>query len=1072
MKPVLKRRSAVLEDPEAAPRFDISEKCQAKLEIPIRVVTRLGEHLTEPDASRFRYPVRLAASFSFGGLDEPLLLQAPERRVEGSKRDLPEAQVAEGALQFIAVSRLFTKQSKDGEIEHVRSPMYRIDITISFRYNNCHSPFTSQPRPNLVIVTIPEVLGRSVVIESGASVPDPWDGASLVLIDEAVLIDPEATIDRLHRAWSGRERVVIELGVDPSDLRTPEIESRDPHEVGATFAFPLERLHFLVWANSYDARNGDLKWWWSVKAAAIGATEGGPADVFLPDGAPAWIDGGPRGPIEVNEEVVHAETVTLGRLDPAPIDQPVDGGLAPDQAAAANHASGPARIIAPAGSGKTRTLTARLRHLLDDREVEPSTVCALAYNTKAAAELRTRAGATGGALIRTVHSLGWEILREARGNLQLLDEREVRSRLDPIVQAPRRPNTDTIGPYIEALSETRIALRAPEKVEEERDDVPGFATIYEQYRDRLRRRNEADFDEQVYGAIEALLTDPDLRRRWQDRCRHVLVDEFQDLTGAYLLLIRLLASPQLDVFGVGDDDQTIYGYAGADPGYLINYDRIFPGADSHPLEVNYRCPVTVVTAATNLLSYNDRRIDKTITAAVDAVDRPDSFTVDRVDGDRLGLEATDLIEAWLGESDPADVAVLARVNSALLPVHVALAERSVPFSSPIGRGILTRTVVSATLAWMRLGLDPERMGRADLMTAVRRPSRGLNRLATDLLGRKRFFDLAGVAEAGSDLAGKQARRWDGFVDDLERVAIAAEQDDAGALLDVVVRRVGLESSALALDSGRSRADRSAQSDDLVALRRAAAIHPTASDFEQWLTEMIDRSGPDGVTLSTVHRAKGLEWDRVLVFGVDRGLIPHDLATDIEEERRILHVAITRGVEQVTILSDADNPSRFLDELTGEASRTAEPRPTKRRKMPERSSKGIDVEMGETVVVQGGISGVVAEFDTDGLWIEVEGGGQFQVRWGDEIRAGSRKGTLTPEPDTVTPDADLVERLKTWRLETARATGMPAYVILHDATIETIAGIRPQTETQLASVPGIGPAKLEAHGDAILEICAE
>jgi len=136
------------------------------------------------------------------------------------------------------------------------------------------------------------------------------------------------------------------------------------------------------------------------------------------------------------------------------------------------------------------------------------------------------------------------------------------------------------------------------------------------------------------------------------------------------------------------------------------------------------------------------------------------------------------------------------------------------------------------------------------------------------------------------------------------------------------------------------------------------------------------------------------------------------------------------------------------------------------------TRGISVEVGETVAVHGGISGIVNEIDADGLWIEVKGGGLFQVRWGDELKGEGRKGPLTPKPETITPDAGLVERLKAWRLETARATGMPAYVILHDATIETIAGIRPQTETQLASVPGIGPAKLEAHGDAILEICAE
>ena len=117
-------------------------------------------------------------------------------------------------------------------------------------------------------------------------------------------------------------------------------------------------------------------------------------------------------------------------------------------------------------------------------------------------------------------------------------------------------------------------------------------------------------------------------------------------------------------------------------------------------------------------------------------------------------------------------------------------------------------------------------------------------------------------------------------------------------------------------------------------------------------------------------------------------------------------------------------------------------------------------------------GIVTEFDSDGLWVGVEGGGQFQARWGDEVTAGGRTGPLTPSADAVEADADLVERLKTWRLETARAKMVPAYVILHDASIETIAGIRPQTETELASVPGIGPAKLEAYGDAILEICAE
>ena len=125
-----------------------------------------------------------------------------------------------------------------------------------------------------------------------------------------------------------------------------------------------------------------------------------------------------------------------------------------------------------------------------------------------------------------------------------------------------------------------------------------------------------------------------------------------------------------------------------------------------------------------------------------------------------------------------------------------------------------------------------------------------------------------------------------------------------------------------------------------------------------------------------------------------------------------------------------------------------------------------------MALEGGIWGTVIEFDSDGLWVGVGGGGQFRARWGDDVTTDERTGPLTPSADAVAPDAGLVERLKAWRLEMARTKKVPAYVVLHDATIDTIAGIRPQTETELASIPGIGPAKLEAYGDAILELCAE
>ncbi len=236
-------------------------------------------------------------------------------------------------------------------------------------------------------------------------------------------------------------------------------------------------------------------------------------------------------------------------------------------------------------------LTERLRHLVVDRRFERECVLAVAYNKRAQQEMEART-ADFRPRVQTLNALGYSLLTEARGRApRVLDEREVRRLVAELVPAqPRRLNTDPIGPYLEALSLVRLGLRDPEEVEAERDDVPGLAAAFDPYRRQLAAAGAVDFDEQVYGAVELLLRDGDRRREAQARCRHLLVDELQDLTPAHVLLLRLLAAPGLDVFGVGDDDQVIYGHAGADPGFLLDFARLFPGAADHPLEVNYRLP--------------------------------------------------------------------------------------------------------------------------------------------------------------------------------------------------------------------------------------------------------------------------------------------------------------------------------------------------------------------------------------------------------------------------------------------------------------------------------------------------
>ncbi|MEX1178891.1 MAG: ATP-dependent helicase [Nitriliruptor sp.] len=462
----------------------------------------------------------------------------------------------------------------------------------------------------------PRALGRGVVVADGQDAPPGWAQVPRIRIDDAVVAHPGPVADLLHHAWSTRQPVVIELAATNADVREPEVTRLAPHELSRDFAFHRERLHWAMWANTYDARGRDPVWWHGVLAQRRGGvTPSDTADIILPDGRHAWVDGGPRGPVdEVSDPIVHRESVGLGRLTVLGTSVPADE-LAPDQLAAVAHRCGPARVIAPAGSGKTRVLTARLRHLIRDRGVEPELVTAVAYNTRAAAEMRERtADLTGGGRrvnIRTLHSLALWICRMERER-QIIGEREQREILDRLVRTARIPNQDPYQPYLEALAEVRLGLRDPARVEVERGDVDDLPEVLVGYREELDRRGWLDFDEQIYHALELLLRDPAIRQRAQLAGTHLLVDEFQDLTPGFLLLVRLVAGPSQQVFGVGDDDQTIYSYAGATPDHLVDFDRWFPGAAHHALEVNYRCPPGVVDAVSRLLSHNRHRVDKTI----------------------------------------------------------------------------------------------------------------------------------------------------------------------------------------------------------------------------------------------------------------------------------------------------------------------------------------------------------------------------------------------------------------------------------------------------------------------------
>ncbi|MEM9610304.1 MAG: ATP-dependent helicase [Actinomycetota bacterium] len=751
----------------------------------------------------------------------------------------------------------------------------------------------------------PAALGRGVVVEAGARPPEPWTDAPRIVVDEAVLADPVEAVRELHDLWSRRVPHVVELAVANERLRAPQRTDVAPWALDPGFEFSLERLFFLVWANTYDARGDAPIWWWSRKAERVGARPSAKADVELDDGTPAWIDGGPRGPVDVEHAVVHRESVDLGRLTVARHRDP-SADLAPDQLEAVAHRSGPARIVAPAGSGKTRVLTERIRHLVVDRGIEPELITAVAYNTRAAGELADRLGPEARVEVRTLHALGLELLR-AEASLggwrppRVLDEREVRDILGPMVPVRRRANTDILAPYLDGLADLRLGLRAPEHVEAERDDAPGFGDVATRYRAELHAMGAVDFDELIFGAIELLLRDPEARARARSRRRHLLVDEFQDLTPGYLLLVRLLAAPAFQTFGVGDDDQVIYGYAGATPSYLIDFERYFPGAAAHALEVNYRCPPPVVDAAANLLTRNRRRVDKVIRAGREVGSEPE---IARLAAERAAPKVVDQVRSWLDAgAEPESVAVLTRVNATLLPIQVLLSEVGVPCTRPVGVQVLRRTGVRAALAYLRISTSGGDWAGGDLAEIANRPSRRISRRGVESLRRRRRWTADRLRHEAAGVEGRDGERLTSFVVDVEAFADRTAGADTATILRDVRDLVGVGRVIETLDRSR-RGDAGGHGDDLNALLAVAALHPDPETFAGWLQERLSLPGDDGgVHLSSIHRVKGLEWDHVAVHGVDVGLLPHRLAEDVEEERRILHVAMTRARRELLVVAD-------------------------------------------------------------------------------------------------------------------------------------------------------------------------
>jgi DNA helicase-2/ATP-dependent DNA helicase PcrA len=365
----------------------------------------------------------------------------------------------------------------------------------------------------------------------------------------------------------------------------------------------------------------------------------------------------------------------------------------------------------------------------------------------------------------------------------------------------------------------------------------------------------------------------------------------------------------------------------------------------------------------------------------------------------------------------------------LLAPHVVLVEAGIPVSSTLRVDVLGRTGLRAALAYLRIAAAPDDIDPADLGEVHRRPSRGLPRWIDKWLGRCHTIDDVVRASERIDDA-KVADKLADLAADLTGLAAVGRSGSTRAVLEYVRDTVGLARAVDLLDASGGGEGQSHR-DDLEALLQVADLHTDVAGFEPWLRSALTRPDDDaGVVLSTTHRVKGREWPRVALFGATEGLMPHRLAQGraaVEEERRVFHVAITRGIGRVAVLADASRPSPFLSELDGDAS-------------PDELAKADADEAASTTSPE---------------------------------RGTGRSDKKAPVPAASGPAAASVEQaLREWRRQRSKADGVPAYVVMNDRHLMGIAERRPTDTRALAACPGIGPAKLAAYGDELLALVAE
>ncbi|MBX7531746.1 UvrD-helicase domain-containing protein [Qipengyuania sp. 1XM1-15A] len=612
---------------------------------------------------------------------------------------------------------------------------------------------------------------------------------------------------------------------------------------------------------------------------------------------------------------------------------------------------GPVLMLAGAGTGKTAALTARLAHLIAMRRAWPSEILCVTFTNKAAREMRERVGRHIGDAVEgmpwlgTFHSIGARMLRRhaelvgLQNNYTIIDTDDQLRLLKQLIQEndldeKRWPARQLAG-LIDRWKNRGLNPGDLDAVENEAYANGKGAQFYKLYQDRLKALNACDFGDLLLHMLNIFRQHHDVLAQYQQRFKYILVDEYQDTNQVQYLWLRLLAQTRKNICVVGDDDQSIYSWRGAEVANILKFEKDFPGAAVIKLEQNYRSTPQILAAASGLINANSERLGKTLWTELPAGEKVRIIGV--WDGPEEARRVGEAIERLEGEGAPLDeVAILVRAQYQTREFEDRFIQIGLNYRIVGGFRFYERAEIRDALAYLRTIAQP-----ADDLAFERiynQPKRGLGAKTLEAMRRHARRTQTPLAAASLDLADSDelpARARNtlvGLLGQFVHWREMAEQVTPSELLRTVLTESGYEEM---LQKDRS-AESAGRLENLTELARAMEEYETLTDFLEHVSLVMDNDRADDgekVTIMTMHAAKGLEFDHVFLPGWEEGVFPSQRSLDegglasLEEERRLAYVAITRAKRRCTIYHAANRriygqwtssiPSRFIEELPDE-----------------------------------------------------------------------------------------------------------------------------------------------------------